>query len=55
MLDSSATLGCAIKRFEKSRASAIPVIRDGVYLGFVTKERVLDRYRFLIETNPGLF
>ena len=55
MLDSAATLGCAIKRFEKSRASAIPVVRDGVYAGFVTKERVLDRYRYLIETNPAVF
>ena len=55
VLDSAATLGCAIKRFEKSRASAIPVVRDGVYAGFVTKERVLDRYRYLIETNPAVF
>ena len=55
VLDSSATLGCAIKRFEKSHASAIPVVRDGVYAGFVTKERVLDRYRYLIETNPAVF
>jgi len=49
------TLGRAIKLFEKHRVPAIPVVRKGVYIGFVTKDRVLDRYRYLIETKPELF
>ena len=35
--------------------SEIPVIRGCTYVGFVTKDRVLDRYRHLIETRPELF
>jgi CIC family chloride channel protein len=49
------TLGRAISIFEKSRETAVPVVRAGVCLGFVTKDRVLDRYRYLIENRPELF
>ena len=49
------TLGRAISMFEKSRETAVPVVRAGVCLGFVTKDRVLDRYRYLIENRPELF
>jgi CBS domain-containing protein len=49
------TLGRAIKLFEKHHETEIPVVRGGVYVGFVAKDRVLDRYRYLIETKPELF
>ena len=49
------TLGRAIAIFEKHHETAVPVVRDGVCLGFVTKDRVLDRYRYLIENRPELF
>ena len=49
------TLGRAISIFEKHHETAVPVMRGGVCLGFVTKDRVLDRYRHLIETRPELF
>jgi len=49
------TLGRAIGLFEKHQETAIPVVRDGVCLGFVTKDRVLDRYRYLIENRTELF
>lgn len=49
------TLGHAISLFERHRVPAVPVVRDGAYLGFVTKDRVMDRYRNLIETRPELF
>ena len=55
MLKPGDTLGRAISIFEKHRETAVPVVRDGVCLGFVTKDRVLDRYRHLIETRPELF
>ena len=48
-------LGRAITLFEKHHVTAVPVVRDGVYLGFVTKDRVLDRYRYLIKNKPELF
>lgn len=49
------TLGRAINLFEKHHETAVPVVQNGVYVGFVTKDRVLDRYRYLIETKPELF
>ena len=49
------TLGRAIDLFEKHNERAVPVVRGGVYVGFVTKDRVLDRYRYLIENRPELF
>ena len=49
------TLGRAISIFEKHHETAVPVVRGGVYAGFVTKDRVLDRYRYLIENRPELF
>ena len=49
------TLGRAINLFEKHHETAVPVVRGGVYMGFVTKDRVLDRYRYLIENRPELF
>jgi len=49
------TLGRAIAVFEKHHETAVPVVRDGVCIGFITKDRVLDRYRYLIETRPELF
>jgi CIC family chloride channel protein len=49
------TLGRAITLFEKHRETAVPVVRDGICLGFVTKDRVLDRYRYLIENRAELF
>jgi len=49
------SLGRAINLFEKHHETAIPVVRGGVYVGFVMKDRVLDRYRYLIETRPELF
>ena len=49
------TLGRAIGLFEKHNETAVPVVRDGVCLGFVTKDRVLDRYRYLIENRTELF
>ena len=49
------TLGRAISIFEKHHETAVPVVSDGVCLGFVTKDRVLDRYRYLIENRPELF
>ena len=49
------TLGRAINLFEKHHETAIPVVRGCAYIGFVTKDRVLDRYRYLIENRPELF
>ena len=49
------TLGRAINLFEKHQETEVPVVRDGVYIGFITKHRVLDRYRYLIENRPELF
>ncbi len=49
------TLGRAIDLFEKHHETEVPVVRDGVYVGFVTKDRVLDRYRYLIENRRELF
>lgn len=49
------TLGRAISLFEKHRETAVPVVKDGICLGFVTKDRVLDRYRYLIENRAELF
>ena len=49
------TLGRAIRLFEEHHETEIPVIRGCTYVGFVTKDRVLDRYRHLIETRPELF
>ena len=49
------TLGRAIKLFEEHHETAVPVVRGDLYVGFVTKDRVLDRYRHLIETRPELF
>ena len=49
------TLGRAIAIFEKHHETAVPVVRDSICLGFVTKDRVLDRYRYLIENRPELF
>jgi len=55
VLEPGDTLGHAIDLFEKHHVTAIPVVRDGVFLGFVTKDRALDRYRYLIKTKPDLF
>ena len=55
VLKTGDTLGRAIAVFEKHHETAVPVVRDGVYVGFITKDRVLDRYRYLIETRPELF
>ena len=55
VLEPGDTLGRAINLFEKHHETAVPVVRGGVYVGFVTKDRVLDRYRYLIETRPELF
>ena len=49
------TLGCAIDLFEKHHETEVPVVRGCAYVGFVAKDRVLDRYRYLIETKPELF
>ena len=55
VLEPGDTLGRAINLFEKHHETAVPVVRGGVYVGFVTKDRVLDRYRYLIENRPELF
>ena len=55
VLEPGDTLGHAIDIFEKHRLTVIPVVRGGVYQGFVTKDRALDRYRYLIKTKPDLF
>ena len=55
MLKPGDTLGRAIDLFEKHRETEVPVVRDGVYVGFVAKNRVLDRYRYLIENRRELF
>ncbi|MBO5693995.1 MAG: chloride channel protein [Lentisphaeria bacterium] len=55
VLEYSDSLGDATKLFESCRLWNLPVVRNGMYYGFVSKSGVFDRYRDLLKNKPDLF
>lgn len=49
------SLGDATKLFESCHLWNLPVVRNGLYYGFVSKSGVFDRYRELLKNKPDLF
>ena len=37
-----------LKKFEDSGAWNLPVVEDGIYIGFVSKSKILSAYRELL-------
>ncbi len=55
VLSSQDTLASALRVFESSGCWLIPVLRDGKYLGFVSKAGVFEKYRELLRNKRELF
>lgn len=55
ILDSGDSLADAAKLFEACRLWNLPVIREGKYLGFVSKSGVFDKYRSMLKDKHELF
>ena len=55
VLEYTDSLGDATKLFESCRLWNLPVVRNGVYYGFVSKSGVFDQYRDLLKNKPDLF
>ncbi len=55
VLDYTDSLGDATKLFESCRLWNLPVVKNGLYYGFVSKSGVFDRYRDLLKHKPDLF
>lgn len=55
VLNAEDSLGDATKLFESCHVWNLPVIKNGKYLGFVSKSGVFDRYRNLLKNKAELF
>lgn len=54
-LDAADSVEKATTLFERSRAWNLPVLRDGKYVGFVSRAGVFDRYRGALRNKRELF
>lgn len=55
VLEYTDSLGDATKLFESCRLWNLPVVRNGLYYGFVSKSGVFDQYRDMLKNKPDLF
>ena len=55
VLNDGDSLAEATKLFEACRLWNLPVVRNGIYRGFVSKSGVFDRYREMLRNKPELF
>ena len=45
MIDSSEDIFSIMKKFEESGQWNLPVVKEGIYIGFLSKSSILDKYR----------
>jgi len=48
-IDPEESMEIVVKKFRDSGKFNIPVIKDGVYLGFVSRAKVFSKYRSLLK------
>jgi CIC family chloride channel protein len=44
-------MGQVMEKFEKNQAWNLPVVKEGMYLGFVSKSSVFGKYRELLQAE----
>ncbi|MBK7669519.1 MAG: CBS domain-containing protein [Sphingobacteriaceae bacterium] len=45
VIDSSEDIFSIMKKFEESGQWNLPVVKEGIYIGFLSKSSILDKYR----------
>ena len=49
IIDSEDSMEVVIEKFEKSKAWNLPVVKEGKYIGFVSKSRIYEAYRDVLK------